>query len=73
MGRRIRLNGDPVEYSEDTTIRQLKQDAGWPKEDTVVFTDPDDGEAYTVHDQETVGDLPEGAPVSRQVTDGKFG
>lgn len=70
MGRRISLDGTPTDYEEDTTIRQLKRDAGWHKDDIVVYTDTD-GESYTVHDGETVTDIAEGATVSRQAADGK--
>lgn len=70
MGRRLRLDGEPVEYEEDTPIRRLKRDAGWAPDDVVIYVDEKD-ENHTVSDIDQVGDVPEGAPVSRQAAEGR--
>lgn len=70
MGRRIRVNGEPEEHEEDKTIRELKQEAGFPDNDIVVY---DNGDGATpVADRDTVGDIPEGSAVASQPDKGKL-
>ena len=62
MGRRLQINGEPEEHEEDKTVAELKDELGIPEEDTLTY---DDGNStYDLHDQETVGDIPEDSTIA---------
>lgn len=70
MGRRIRLNGEPEEHEEDKEIQELKREAGFPKDDVLVYETGD--ETTILSDNATVGNIPKDAVVTSQPGRGKL-
>lgn len=70
MGRRIRLNGEPEEHEEDKQIQELKQEAGFPEDDVIVY-EAGDG-TQVLSDKDSVGNIPEDAAVASQPAKGKL-
>lgn len=71
MGTELYINGEPTEYEEDRTISEVKQDAGFPADDIVVYSHGDDKQV-TVSDQDTVDHIPDGARVASQPQRGRI-
>lgn len=62
MGRQLRINGQLAEYEEDTTIADLKREAGIPAQKPLTYNDGTD--TYDLTDRDTVGAIPEGSTVA---------
>lgn len=71
MGRTLIVNGEEEEYEEDTTISEVKEDAGFPLTDVVTYVDYT-GEMKAVGDDQAVEALPDQARVSSH-PDAEFG
>lgn len=70
MGKEIRIKGELEDHAEDKTMRELKQEAGFPEDDVIIY-DKGDG-ATIMSDKDRVRNLPEGAAVSSQPDRGKL-
>ena len=70
MGRSLQINGEEAEYPEDTEIREVKQDAGFLDEDVVMVNDGSDRGWEPVEDDKQVADIPDGAAVASQPSEG---
>lgn len=69
MGRELIIDGEAQEYEEDTTIAELKEEAGIPIDDIVRFKDGD--EEGTVSNKDTVDSIPDGSQVFSQPAKGE--
>lgn len=70
MGQEIWINGEAEEHEEDKSIDRLKDEAGFPEDDIVVYNDGEENVA--VSDGDKVGDIPEGARVASQPGKGQI-
>lgn len=70
MGTELWIDGEPEEHRDDKQIEELKDEAGFPRDDIVVYSDGE--ETVAVSDRDTVGDLPDGARVASQPGKGQL-
>jgi len=63
MGTELVIDDERQDHEDDKTISELKDDVGFA-DGQVLYTV--DGESYPVNDDETVGDIPDGANVVEQ-------
>lgn len=71
MGTELYIDGERTEFEDDRTVQDLKQAAGFPADDTVVYT-ADGPEQVAVSDHDTVDTIPDGATVASQPQRGRI-